>query len=260
MIKSHTWTGTSKAAVIAIFAAAFLLGQATAQADEIPSDADGFGKYVAARLAPLTGDDAVTFTPESVLQLTSRRNGQRVDLLFFDARQHCVVHPTRCEVDVADLLDQYARQLPLARQVRDARDAGDDSEQVLGLAGSTPMLPVQRSSPPGWVPGAAASAPGGIPLGDAEFSAYLRDRLQLYSTNPVVARGAAYPIVIGRPVGVTVIFPNCGVMAIPANDILTTCRRSSDTCAAAVNGFIQGQAQFIQTMPPSHTSKVCRMP
>jgi len=249
-----------KTAFLTILAAAIALGLAAAQADEIPPDADGFGKYVAAKLAPLAGDDAVAFTPESILQLTSRRNGQRVDLLFFDARQHCLIRPTRCEGDVADLLGQYAHQLPLARQLRDARDAGDDSEQALGLSGSTPILLVQRSSPPGWVPGAAAATPGGIPLGDAEFSAYLRDRFQLYSASPVVARGTAYPIVIGRPVGITLISPYCAAMAIPANDILTTCRRSPDQCDAAVHDFIQDEAALIQKLPPSHTSKVCRMP
>jgi hypothetical protein len=243
---------------LATLAAAILSGPA--HADEIPADADGFGKYVAARLAPLSGDDAVAFTPESVLQLTSRRNGQRVDLLFFDVRQHCLVRPSRCESETADTLAHYAHQLPLARQLRDARDAGDDSDQALGLDGSTPILLVQRSSPPGWVPGAAASTPSGIPLDDAGFSAYLRDRFQLYSKEPVIARGAAYPIVIGRPVGVALISPYGVTMAIPANDILTTCRMSPDRCDAAVHGFIQDQAGFVQTIPPAHTSKVCRMP
>ena len=245
----------------------FFVALTCALADEpvthVPPDLSGFKAYVVSKLAPQIGDDSVVFTSDSVLQLTSLRNGQRVDLLFWDIRQRCVVEPSRCDDAVDKLIDEFAGQLPMAKSLRDAREPGDDSVEAIPLKGLKTSTIVPRSTPSGWDPSTAPSTAAGVPLTDAAFSAYLRDRFQLYSPLPVTTRGTSYPITVGRPVGITLFFPTCMTMTIPAGDVLNSCRRAPDGCRAAVEDFMQTEARAVQEAAGrSHvdTSRSCKQP
>ena len=244
--------------VSAVASLALLPARATDR--QVPTDPEGFKAYVVAQPGALIGDDEVVFTADSVLQLISRHNGQHVDLLFFDSRRRCALFAV-CD-EVGRTIAEFAAQLPRARELRDSRDSGDDSVQVLDTSSGPVSFLVARTTPKDWTPAQGPDSAGNVPLTDAEFSAYMRDRVQRYSTLPVTTLGSSYALTIGHPVGVTAVFPNCARVTIPINEAQSACRRAPAQCQDILGGFIQATARKLQLMEKAAkgTNRVCEMP
>ncbi|HXC56837.1 MAG TPA: hypothetical protein VNU97_16175 [Rhizomicrobium sp.] len=88
---------------------------------------------------------------------------------------------------------------------------------------------------------APASAQGVVPLDDAAFTAYLQQKLQLYS---------AVPVTVAGPLGIDVAVAADNVVAISLHDLHDACVRTPAQCDAIVTGFVQNAARTVLSSAP----------
>src|ERR1700733_2455875 len=218
--------------------------------DPVRVDGAGFGEDVLGFLKPLIAGDIVSFGDDFVLKLTSPVNGQRVELNLAAGHRYCVDRPRECRDEVAILYKQFRAELQIARSARDKREADDDSVQLVADAASGALTTlVERSAAsrahiPIPAPGAKASGP--IPLDDDGFSAYLRRKVQLYTSDEVTEAGSVYMVALGRPLGLTIVYPSGGTQTFSLTDLRGGCLAAAAGCERAVDDFVQATARSMQ--------------
>jgi hypothetical protein len=234
---------------------ALLCGAAIADAgdpnplpDPVRIDSAAFREDVLNFLRPVIAGDAVVFGDNFVIKLTSPSNAQRVEINLGLGHRYCLDHPSDCHNETAILYKQFRKELQIARALRDKREADDDSVTMIDEAGNPSTL-VNRSAAslahvP--IPVSGAGAAGPIPLDDDGFSEYVRQKVQLYTTNAVTAAGSSYMLALGRPLGITVVYPSGGSETFTLTDLRSGCLIAPAKCEQAVNDFIRATARSLQ--------------
>jgi hypothetical protein len=217
--------------------------------DPVRIDGAGFREDVLGFLKPVVAGDIVSFDDDFVLKLTSPVNGQRVEFNLGDGHRYCVRYPSQCRAEIAILYKQFRKELQILRAARDKREPDDDSVQVVDQGTGALSTLVERSAASKAhvpLPAPGAKLTGAIALDDDGFTAYLRQKLQLYTSNAVSAAGSSYTLTLGRPIGLTVVHSSGGTETFSLTDLRGTCLTAPAACERAVDDFVQATARSLQ--------------
>jgi hypothetical protein len=206
-------------------------------------DGAGFREDVLKRFDGRLGGDRIVFDDDFILELRSPANGQSVYVNFHFAHDKCVRAPDDCADHVDAVIGYIAGDLAAARTVRDARDANDDSlvdfypgarrtEELVARVKDGAQLFAGDGT-------AKGAPPAEIPLQPDAFTAYVRGRVQAYSTREVVALSRRYLITIGQDLALSAKMSQNTDESWTLNLLRRHCAAAPGDCDRRVSEFVQ---------------------